>query len=333
MTIRYKCEECGAALNIDDDLAGTEGSCPRCHVEFVVPSGEASAPKPAKAEKARSSGSLSTEDEIGDFLSSDEIPVATGRTSLADSDESDSDSDDNPFEDEPPRRRQKSADETDDDAELEAAAKKKSKPKDSGKTDTYDSAAIARTLMGKGEAAAEVAPEPDAKRKRRQFGAGSERSEGEISSFKEMLSYAAKMGWPFIVGGAVVVGLCVWVGMSMMKKLDVPPLAKVTGTLTIDGKPAAPSTIVTFRPEESAKNYKLGSSVGVVDSNGKFMLLYDNDHPGAVIGKHRIVIAPSDPNQGVPLKYTLPSSELVVEVTKDGKPIDIVIQSEPKPEE
>ncbi len=33
MTIRYKCEECGAVLNIKDELAGTLGHCPRCKVE------------------------------------------------------------------------------------------------------------------------------------------------------------------------------------------------------------------------------------------------------------------------------------------------------------
>ena len=40
MTIRYKCEECGAALNIKDELAGTKGNCPRCQVEFIIPAPE-----------------------------------------------------------------------------------------------------------------------------------------------------------------------------------------------------------------------------------------------------------------------------------------------------
>src|SRR5438552_15655927 len=48
MTIRYKCEECGAALNIKDELAGTRGHCPRCKVEFTVPVPE---PSPAAGQE------------------------------------------------------------------------------------------------------------------------------------------------------------------------------------------------------------------------------------------------------------------------------------------
>src|SRR5580765_433336 len=99
MTIRYKCEECGAALNINDELAGTEGSCPRCHVEFIVPSADEEPAKPVAVEKPRSTGALDTEDDISDFLSSDEIPVTTGQTSLADTDGPDSDDNVNPFDD------------------------------------------------------------------------------------------------------------------------------------------------------------------------------------------------------------------------------------------
>ena len=40
MTIRYKCEECGVAMKIKDDLAGKKGKCPQCKSSFIVPSPE-----------------------------------------------------------------------------------------------------------------------------------------------------------------------------------------------------------------------------------------------------------------------------------------------------
>jgi hypothetical protein len=345
MTIRYKCEECGAALNINDELAGTEGSCPRCHVEFVVPSADADAAKPAKAEKPRSSGSLSTEDEIGDFLSSDEIPIPSGQTSLAESDDSDAGASRNPFDehaidDEPPRHRQAAvADEDgdgDDDDELERRSKKKSKSKDDGKAakrDTANAASIAKSLMGKGGPVVEEEPDPSPKKKRKQFGEGSDRPEGEITSAREMVTYFAKMGWPGALGFVAVIVLCVWVYDRMQKKLVPPaPLANVSGTVTIDGKPVAQSTIVQFLPMEAAKNPKLGSSTGFTGENGKYTLHYTNEFAGAVIGKHYVLITPSDPNQGIPARYATTFGNLQADVTKDNKPIDFALQSDPPPE-
>ncbi len=75
MTIRYKCEECGAALNIKDELAGTKGNCPRCQVEFIVPAPEGglveqkTASVAAEAAPApRRPGDPLSEDDIGSFL-------------------------------------------------------------------------------------------------------------------------------------------------------------------------------------------------------------------------------------------------------------------------
>lgn len=37
MTIRVTCDECGSVLKIKDELAGTDGKCPKCKTRFVVP--------------------------------------------------------------------------------------------------------------------------------------------------------------------------------------------------------------------------------------------------------------------------------------------------------
>lgn len=37
MTIRFTCTQCSSTLKIKDELAGTNGHCPKCKTEFVVP--------------------------------------------------------------------------------------------------------------------------------------------------------------------------------------------------------------------------------------------------------------------------------------------------------
>ena len=37
MTIRFTCDTCGSVLKIKDELAGTDGKCPKCKTRFVVP--------------------------------------------------------------------------------------------------------------------------------------------------------------------------------------------------------------------------------------------------------------------------------------------------------
>ena len=367
MTIRYQCEECGAALNINDELAGTEGNCPRCQVQFTVPAADSdadptsatlkpaalkpTAPKPATEVRQRSSnqapeGSLS-DDDISNLLNSDSPPSAASerRGSVADFD------DDAPTEeDEEPRRGRKkrpaagaddsdaddSADETDNESEQRS---RKQKTKLAGspkvKSDSTESASIASHLMGRGGQPA-VRDETE-KRKRRPFGGREERREGELSSLKDVVTYFAKMGWPFVLGAVVFLGLCVWISVSMMKQfVPIAPLAPVTGTVTIDGKPLK-SAWVKFVPKfEGPDADKRGTtSVGFTDAEGKYTLTYANDDGkpvlGAIIGSHQVQIQLNDPSgaQLIPQIYSTYRSELKADVAKGKGPFDFALKSEP----
>ena len=44
MTIRFTCAQCGSVLKIKDELAGTDGHCPKCKTEFVVPAASSDEP-------------------------------------------------------------------------------------------------------------------------------------------------------------------------------------------------------------------------------------------------------------------------------------------------
>jgi hypothetical protein len=63
-----------------------------------------------------------------------------------------------------------------------------------------------------------------------------------------------------------------------------PPLGKVTGKVTLDGKPA-PGIVLTFVPESGGS-----PSYGVSDGEGKYVLKFTDDKDGAMIGKHKVTL-------------------------------------------
>ena len=67
MTIRYKCPECESVLKIKDDLAGTDGKCPKCKAKFVVPEpeGDAEPAQPAAGKKPKSARQSKNDDDFG----------------------------------------------------------------------------------------------------------------------------------------------------------------------------------------------------------------------------------------------------------------------------
>lgn len=62
MTIRYKCDACDSVLKIKDELAGTDGKCPKCKKKFTVPTLEEAAEEAAKSGSSAGSSSAATEE-------------------------------------------------------------------------------------------------------------------------------------------------------------------------------------------------------------------------------------------------------------------------------
>ncbi len=91
------------------------------------------------------------------------------------------------------------------------------------------------------------------------------------------------------------------------------PLANVSGTVSMNGKPLADAN-VTFSP---AGGQSGPSSSGKTDSEGKFELVtIDLDHPGAVPGQHRVTITTAQAT-GDDERATI-SRELVPPKYRDG---------------
>ena len=62
-------------------------------------------------------------------------------------------------------------------------------------------------------------------------------------------------------------------------------LGTVSGTVTYDGKPIS-GLIVNFVPDSGGR-----TSGGSTDSDGKFLLLYNPQNAGALVGKHEVRIS------------------------------------------
>ena len=70
---------------------------------------------------------------------------------------------------------------------------------------------------------------------------------------------------------------------------DQPPLAPVTGRVTMDGKPLVGKEVV-FAPDASGR-----ASIGMTDENGEYRMKYTFEWEGAMIGSHKVTITTPRP--------------------------------------
>lgn len=261
--IRYKCEKCGSVLKIKDRLAGTRGKCPKCETAFTVP--DAPSTDVSDSENADDQD-VSEEDAIfgKDFFTLQETPRGPRQpVPVSSSTAVDSDPDDDDFagDDPPPAGKPQPF----------SAARPSS---------TDNSSNIAGQLLSK-----------TGKKNRPDDWQDPEEDEGgyDFSAIRYLLLFRVI---PVLVGGV----LLSWGGYALFSdmlgdELERPPLAEVSGVVTLDGKGV--QAVVDFHPDAGdSKSTKSGSmSRGTCDENGKYTLFYTADLEGAVIGKHNVMIA------------------------------------------
>lgn len=78
-----------------------------------------------------------------------------------------------------------------------------------------------------------------------------------------------------------------------------PQLAPVSGTVKLDGKPLALAE-VAFQPEDHSR-----ASHGIADASGHFVLRYNRDEMGALVGPHSVQIRSAT-------EVTLPSGKFEI---------------------
>jgi hypothetical protein len=86
-----------------------------------------------------------------------------------------------------------------------------------------------------------------------------------------------------------------------------PPVAPVSGVVTIDGQPAG-NLSIQFQPEKVAEGTVAMGAFGVSDAQGKFELKSQDGRAGAALGSNSVVVfdknleSEGEPQEGVPVK-------------------------------
>lgn len=106
------------------------------------------------------------------------------------------------------------------------------------------------------------------------------------------------------------------------KSNDLPDLSKVTGQITLDGKPLQ-DAIIDFYPQGAQQKKQSRASTAATDEEGKYSLMYNNDTAGAILGDHMVRISKTEGGAEVagpeilPKKYN-EKTILKATVTKEG---------------
>jgi hypothetical protein len=326
MTIRYKCSQCGSVLKIKDELAGTNGKCPKCKTKFVVPEPKADAgdvaasdspahdasesevdaeAPPAKAESAPVQAAANDDDfDPMAVLMDDSSPGAKASAGLSAP---------------PPGPAAVAKPAVDRMGRRFIAPPPPSAAAPAGESaSSLNASANARDLLTKtmedSRVKAAAMPEAAARRPKIDFRA----------SLGPLLR-----GAPYIVGIIVAAAGLYWLSNKWMgDSLPLPELASVTGTLQVGGQPVS-RIVVHLTPvnanqgkSASGKTIRLSDATGITDDDGYFQASYLG-HNGAPLGKVRVWLEPLDLQNysKVPPKYLQPSTDIreVKEAGNEGK--------------
>lgn len=309
MTIRYECAECQSVLKIRDELAGTNGKCPKCKTEFTIP---AASKQKTKSRVAVPAGP--PEDELDPIDMPREVTPAPDMSSIRD--ESRGMSGSGPSIDTVPA----------DDAPKPSIAElmreheeKRKKKKDKKKKGGLAEAAVAAEDLTSGTAADALTRSYDQKRGKAGEPPPLTREERREAENRAAMMEYAKKAVPIGIGLLVTV----WLVITIMWAEPVPELGYVHGVVTLNGSPLGGAE-VRFSPiidsnSANADGRKkkenagmMNSSSGYTDSEGKYVLMYNEDHEGAVPGEHKVEIIAS--SQAV---YRLSSGD-ETKIVKDG---------------
>jgi hypothetical protein len=116
-----------------------------------------------------------------------------------------------------------------------------------------------------------------------------------------------------------------------------PELGTVTGTITLDGKPL-PNVNIQFAPEATGG----APSYGGTNAEGEYKLMFAQNRPGAMLGKHRVELTAREPKTDedgkpvgpqdvvtIPAKYQKKDA-LTAEVKAGSNTIDFKLDSQPE---
>ena len=298
MTIRYTCRECASVLKIKDEKAGTNGKCPKCKTEFVVPTPasdddiEVEVEGPATAVAAPAAP---IEDDV-------DMPIELTPevTDDPDFDPLDVLSAPAPAKAVATRSPSFSADKKPSVAELMRdfeAGKKKDRKADS----TPDAARPSMATSPEQSAGSAADALSRAYQQKRESASAPKVSAKDVQAAEQralFMEFLKKKAGPAIAAIAVVLYGYYWYMFSESYK--GLPLYPVTGKVISQSEPVE-GLRVQFRPFAESIEDTRSSAEGITAKDGTFRLVYQIPYEGAPEGKYEVVIyGPS----GAPLPLT-----------------------------
>lgn len=336
MTIRFTCAGCGSLLKIKDELAGTDGKCPKCKTEFVVPNSmadedsrellvmpsepaESHAKPEKKAEKRSERPSAPAATPPAESIAEKPAKLAVKQKKSSGSKDFDP-ADFLMGDGERPRlppSGHDSVSELDDDDEAPRPAAVETRPK-RPVVKPPSSGTIATAAGG----ATGISASAHAKEMMMKAMEDSRLHAGDAppDDVKEGFDYAGMFRELGLKGGlglvAVILasyGLYLFFDNMMGGKLMLPPLGYVTGVVKLDGNPLPGATVyfAPLDPEMGDKRERARTSFGITDENGAYKMIYIEQTQGVAVGKCRVwldLIGPT--GQMIPPDY----SEAVMQV-------------------
>ncbi len=255
MSIRVKCEQCGVALKIKDELAGHKGTCPQCKAPLQIPSlDDASGTTPDASSEPEE---ISEEDAIfGKGFFDAEAPAPRPRKLDIPSD--------NDVGKKP--------------SEAPAASKKK-KPE---KPDTPFTAARPDSTDNAADIAGSLLTKTGKKNRPDDF---EEEDPDKVEyDFTEVKYLLMTRVLPSV--GAIVAAILIYIWLSIPES-NLPPLAEVTGRVTLDGAPF-PAQLTFFPSDPNAQG---SGSIAQCNPDGTYEVFYNADAKGATIGNNTIRVS------------------------------------------
>ena len=300
MTIRYECQECESVLKIKDEKAGQQGKCPKCKSEFTIPEPVAAAVPSLTADDMvdmpleltpaviipRESNSASDEFDPLGVLNSDSahsVPLATDeyKPSVAE------------LMQEHQEKRAR------DEARKSKRQQKKVNPLMAAEVETSGSAADAITRTYEKKRAEASNEQPMTREQRR-----------TAERRAAMTRFGVQLGGVLLA--TLVFGYFLF---GYMSSGSHPNLVSVTGSITAP-KQSFAGMRIRFIPIKApgAPDLVGGPSAATIGPDGSFTLIYKPGVPGAITGKHQVVIENS-----IGLEIPLPDEFSIREVTEDGE--------------
>ncbi len=325
MTIRFTCDECGSVLKIKDELAGTDGKCPKCKKKFVVPQPDAAASSldheeaPPHNPVVASVAKAAAEKPAAPPKSTKPAPAAKAGKKPADDDEFDPVSFlmEGPkkrpatFQSDPPDEDRRGGGGLSLDDEPDSPSDAAPAPKRWGaRKETSASEAAGRSLGG-GGGTGNAARDLLSKSMEESRVRAAEMPEEQPRYRFDFAGFFREFG---LKGGGMVAGVVIGVYLlyslvnSMtVSRIQLPPeMGYVSGKVTYKGKPQ-PGILVYFSPIEKeikGSKEKWRASTAQTDETGEFTLQYIDGIEGVKTGRCQVSLETLDINIVIPAAYT-----------------------------